>query len=438
MVKKPLSFAVAVALGGISCAAQADNIWQIYEKSLESDPVILRAAAQRQEAFEAITEARAPLLPQISVTGQYTDTSSNRDFRESDGTSATVGLTQEIYRQESWITLDLAEKSAHQADVNYNLQLQNLMLRVSQAYFDVLQAMDDVEFIAAEKRAIERQLEQTKQRFAVGLTAITDVHEAQAEYDRSVADEIVQLNVLENSYEGLRVLTGLSHRDLDVLNTELFSPTKPQPESSDGWQKIATDQNLSLAVSRVATDIAKQNIDLAAAGHMPTFSLFAQHDTSNVEPDFDSGRPDSYDDTTIGVQVSVPIYTGGAISSRERQAQHAFVATSEQMNETYREVNRSTINNYNNVIASISAIRAFEQTVVSRVSALEATEAGFEVGTRTIVDVLDATRNLYDAKRQLSQARYSYILSVLQLKFSAGNLTEQDLQDINKGLQRPS
>ncbi|RCU51751.1 MULTISPECIES: outer membrane channel protein TolC [Corallincola] len=437
MVKKPLSLAVTLVLGSLTSSAFADDIWQIYEKSLEADPVILRAAAQRQQAFEAIKEARATLLPQISVTGQYTDTSSNRNFREGDGTSASVGLTQEIYRQESWISLDLAEKSAHQADVNYNLELQRQILRVADAYFEVLQAMDDVEFIRAEKRAIERQLEQTKQRFAVGLTAITDVHEAQAEYDRSAADEIVQVNVLENSYEGLRVLTGLSHRDLDILNTDLFSPAKPQPESAQNWQTIAKDKSLSLASARVATDIAKQNIDLAAAGHMPTLSLFAQYDTSNIDSNLNNG-PDSYDDQTIGLQVSVPIYTGGAITSREQQAQYAYVATSEQMNETYREVNRVTISSYNDVIASISAIRAFEQTVVSRVSALQATEAGFEVGTRTIVDVLDATRNLYDAKAQLSSARYAYVLSVLSLKFAAGNLTEQDLKDVNKGLKRPA
>lgn len=428
----PLVKSLAVAGSLWLPNAMADDLWQIYQLALSTDPTYLQAAADKETAFEAINESRATLLPQINLSADYSDVSSNRDARETDGTTLSVGLNQEIYHHDSWISLGISEKVAHRSDLTFSLAKQQLMQRVTQAYFDVLSAIDDLEFIQAEKKAIGRQLEQTKQRFAVGLTAITDVHEAQAEYDRSVADEIVFQNTLTNSYEGLREITGKVHRDLKLLNTAKFSPSRPEPVSADAWEDISEAQSLSIAIDKVSLEVADESIELAQSGHYPTFDFFAQYNSSNMDNDLPG--PDSYDDTIFGVQLNVPIYTGGATTSQVEQARSNYVAASEALVSTHRSTIRSTRNAYNTVGATISAIKAFEQTVISRQSALEATEAGFEVGTRTIVDVLDATRFLFEAKAQLSSARYAYVLSVIDLKIAAGTLTEQDIEDINTGL----
>ena len=422
---------LAVGLGLVLATvnAQAADLFQIYQKALETDPVLRQAQASRDSAVAAIGTSRAALLPQVNLSAFY------ENSFEDEGRDYALGrlrLDQSIYDRSNWVGLDRAEKVASQADTAYKAELQGLMLRVSDAYFEVLSAQDQLDFIQATKRAIARQLEQTKQRFAVGLTAITDVHEAQAEYDQTVADEIVAINTLENSYEGLREITGMYHEDLNVLNTERFSPVQPAPAQSDAWQTLAQEKNLQVIAQQLAVDIANQDIKQAKSGHWPTFSLFAQVDKTKIyEPAAEEG---TFDDQVIGLQMSLPIYSGGATSAQSKVARANYVATSEQLNETYRATMRKVINSHNNVKATISAVKAFEQTVISRESSLQATEAGFEVGTRTIVDVLNSTRNLYDAKSRLSSARYSYVLAVLQLKQAAGTLSEEDIKLVNNGL----
>ena len=410
----------------------ADDLYQIYQKALETDPILRQAEASKNAAMESISLSRASLLPQVTLSAGYSKIDSNQDRRDAEGTTADIKLNQSLYNRANWVSLNRAEKVASQADTAYKAELQNLIFRVTDAYFAVLSAKDQLAFVQATKRAIARQLEQTKQRFAVGLTAITDVHEAQAEHDQSVADEIVALNTLNNSYEGLRELTGMYHTDLNVLNTERFSPTPPEPEQSDAWQTMAAEKNLQLITRQLGVDIARQDIEKAQSGHWPTFSLFANYNTAN-----DMQNSGSYNDGVIGLQMSVPLYSGGATSAQTRVARENFVDASEKLNQTYRATLRNVINAHNNVKATISAVKAFEQTVVSRESSLQATEAGFEVGTRTIVDVLNSTRNLYDAKRRLSDARYSYVLSIFRLKQAAGTLSEQDIQMVNNGLMRP-
>lgn len=428
--------ALTVGLGLLltSAASYADDLLQIYQKALETDPALKQAEASRNAAMEAISLSGAALLPQINLSAGYTYQSSNSPLRENENTSATLSFKQSLYERANWISLTRAEKVASQADTNYKAQLQGLMLRASQAYFAVLSAQDQLEFVRATKRAIARQLEQTKQRFAVGLTAITDVHEAQAEFDQSVADEIVAINNLENSYEGLREITGLYHKEINVLNTERFSPAAPTPATPEAWQNMAKEKNLQLIAQQLGVDIAHQDIKKAKSGHWPTFSLFANY--SNINGIRDSSEAD-YDDKVIGLQMNLPIYTGGATSAQTKVARHNYVAESEKLNEIHRSTMRSVIKSYNDVKAAISTVKAFEQTVVSRESSLQATEAGFEVGTRTIVDVLNSTRSLFDAKRRLSDARYNYVLAILQLKQAAGTLNEGDIRLINSGLSQP-
>lgn len=416
---------------GLNGPVLADDLWGIYQSAVKADPVLLQAAAEKERALEAVTGTRAPLLPQINLAADYTRIYSSEDVRESKGPTIGVNLVQSIYDRSNWVELSQSEKSAHFADLGYNLALQELMVRTTSAYFDVLKAYDDVEFAVAEKAAIARQLEQTKQRFEVGLSAITDVHEAQAEYDLSVANEITLRNALESAYQGLRQITGQDHRTLNVLDTARFAPAIPAPESANGWYKLAEESSLALARAKVQTDIAKEQIDRAESGHYPTLDLVAGTQYSDTDSQMSSSDAT---DASIGLQLNVPIYSGGGISSAVKQAQHQYVAASEVLSETQRSVYRNTLDSFNTLSAATSAIRAYEQTVVSRQSALDATTAGFEVGTRTIVDVLNSTRALYDAKRNLSGARYAFVVAVFRLKLAAGTLTENDLVDVNKAL----
>ncbi|EGQ9128885.1 efflux RND transporter outer membrane protein VpoC [Vibrio parahaemolyticus] len=439
-MKKLLPLFISAALGGISSSAWADSLAEIYDLAKQNDPQLLSVAAQRDRAFEAITSSRSALLPQINLTAGYNLTRGDTEYdsnlisdvsNDSNALTAGVNFSQELYNRASWITLDTAEKSARQADATYAAAQQGLILRVSQAYFEVLRAQDNLVFVRAEKAAVGRQLEQTKQRFEVGLSAITDVHDAQAQYDAVLADEVLAENDLINSYESLREITGQEHKNLNVLDTNRFSATRTNSPAETLIDEAKT-KNLSLLSARISQDIARDNISLASSGHLPTLSLdggYNYGDTSN------SARDNTTDNFNIGVNLAVPLYTGGNVTSLTKQAEFAYVAASEDLEAQYRSVVKDVRAQNNNINASIGALKAYEQSVVSARSALEATEAGFDVGTRTIVDVLDATRRLYDANKNLSDARYNYILSVLQLRQAVGTLSEQDILDVDAGLK---
>lgn len=435
-MKKLLPVFISVALGSLSAAVSADDLAQIYDQAKENDPQLLSAAAQRDAAFEAVTSSRSSLLPQINLTAGYNITSSDEP-KDSELLSAGISFSQELYNRSSWVSLDTAEKQARQADAQYAVVQQSLILRVAQAYFSVLSAQDNLEFVRAEKAAVGRQLEQTKQRFEVGLSAITDVHDAQAQYDSVLADEVLAENTLINSYESLREITGQDHKDLSILDTNRFSAS-PSATSMDALVEEAQQKNLSLLSSRIAQDVAKDNISLASSGHLPSLTLDGGYNYGKQMNSSGSGYSfdgHDYNDLNIGVNLSVPLYTGGNVTSQTKQAEFAYVAASQDLEASYRSVIKAVRANNNNINASIGALRAYEQSVISAKSALEATEAGFDVGTRTIVDVLDSTRSLYNANKNLSSARYNYILSVLQLRQAVGSLSEQDILDINSGLK---
>ncbi|WP_429145683.1 outer membrane channel protein TolC [Aeromonas veronii] len=423
-----------MVLLGISAGAHAENLLDIYQQAQIKDPQLLQSKAVRDKAFEQINESRAALLPQINLGADLKYLQNKNDTQTNNKASGSLSLDQSIYRRSNWVNLDISEKSATQNDVAYNLEIQNLMVRTAKAYFDVLKAMDTLEFVRANKVAVERQLEQTQQRFEVGLTAITDVHEAEASRDQALADEINAENELDNSYETLRELTGIDHRNLDVLNTDRFSPQKTA-FGSDKWLELALDKNLQLHSARISKDIAKERIDLAKTGHEPTLDLDAGLQTSNTDYKLDSIQSGGNDNqANIGLTFKLPIYSGGATSSKVKQAQYDYVAASELLEKNFRSVQSTVRSSYNNVNASIGSVRAYSQSVVSADSALKATEAGYEVGTRTIVDVLDSTKKLYSAKQKLSEARYNYILNILSLKQAAGVLEVQDLVEVNQGL----
>ncbi|AUL73728.1 outer membrane channel protein TolC [Pseudoalteromonas sp. 13-15] len=440
---------ILAALVSLSCAlgttaANAEDLLQVFEIATANDPTVLKAKAQADaQSYQADT-AMAALLPQIGLTMGYTKSDSTSfesvdEKVESDSNQFTRGLSlsQTLFDLGAWNSLDIADKQALQANAQYDSAKQNLIVRVAEGYFNVLSAIDNLEFIKTEKRAIERQLEQTKQRYAVGLTAITDVHEAQAQFDNSVAQEIIANNSVETAREQLREITGKYHAKLDFLNTETFSTTKPARDSSD-FLNIAKDKNISLQVAKVTVDIAQDQIKLARAGHYPKLTLSASYGDSLTDADRDGTsltRQPRADSTSVGLNFSLPLYSGGATVAATDQARAFYVAASQDYEANYRAITRTVITSYNQVVSDIATYKALEQAVVSAQSALKATEAGFEVGTRTIVDVLVSTQNLYNAKRNLADVRYRYVLSTLRLKQAAGTLTSKDLVAINQGLK---
>ncbi|MGX9418560.1 outer membrane channel protein TolC [Vibrio sp. RC27] len=435
-MKRILPLIIATTLGGMSSSAWSENLTEIYEQAKQNNPQLLSAEAQRDAAYEAINSAKGVSLPQVNLSGGYNIVRSDYDGANSSQLSVGVGVSQELFQRSSWISLDITEKIARQADSQYAMMQQDLIVRVSQAYFNVLRAKDSLAFIRSEKASVARQLEQTKQRFDVGLSAITDVHEAQAQYDSVLADEVLGENSLTNSFEELREITGKGYDSLDALDTSRFSASK-QEQTPDELVQQAQEKNLSLLSARIGLDLAKDKIKLASSGSLPSLTLDGGFNHIR-EFDSDNSYYDYYDpinSLSIGLNFSMPLYTGGQVNSDTKQAEYGYIQAGENLEATYRSVTKNVRANNNNINASIGAIRAYRQTVVSARSALEATRAGFDVGTRTIVDVLDATRRVFNANSNLSNARYDYILSVLQLRQSVGTLSEQDVSDINAGLK---
>ncbi|PAY02472.1 outer membrane channel protein TolC [Pseudoalteromonas sp. HM-SA03] len=445
MKKTLLSLVVGLSCALSSSLSHAEDLLQVYDIATANDPTVLKAKAQADAQKYAQDQALGVLLPQLGFQMSYTDVNSEGpSSQQNDSTGYTmfesdtdtfqrsISLSQTIFDMASWQGLSIAEKRAMQASTQYEQQKQTLIVRIAEGYFNVLSALDSLEFVQAEKRAIERQLEQTKQRYEVGLTAITDVHEARAQFDRAVADEIIAGNAVETARETLRTITGKYHAKLDKLNTETFSTVKPTQNTND-FIEIAKAKNLDLQVAKSAVDIAKDQIDLANAGHYPTLNLNASYSDSLANSAGSQHAPRS-DRTSVGLTLDVPIYTGGRTVAATDQARANFVASSEDMEAAMRNMTRSVITSYNQVVSDVATYRALEQAVVSAESALQATEAGFDVGTRTIVDVLVSTQNLYNAKRNLADIRYRYVLSSLRLKQAAGTLSRTDLEAINQGL----
>lgn len=336
-----------------------------------------------------------------------------------------------------WRALTLQEKTAGISDVTFQTSSQQLILDTATAYFNVLSAIDSLSYTQAQKQAVYRTLDQTTQRFNVGLVAITDVQNARSNYDTVLAAEVTARNTLDNALEKLRQVTGTFYPELASLNTDRFSTQRP--EAVNNLLKEAESRNLSLLSARLSQDLAREQIRSAQTGYMPTIDFNASTAVSNTKnngsrnstPDADIGQ------NKVGLSFNMPLYSGGQTNSQVQQAQYNFVGASEQLESAHRNVVQTVRSSFNNVNASISSINAYKQAVVSAQSSLDAMEAGYQVGTRTIVDVLDATTTLYNAKQQLSSARYTYLINQLNIKFALGTLNENDLMLLNGALGKP-
>ncbi len=413
----------------------------IYDMARQNDPQIRQVREQMSATREVKPQAKALLLPNLSLGGGYdwVDQNNRKDsvIPGSSGSESFtqydlgVQLIQSIYNRAFWIQLEQADDTIAGAEASLASAEIDLMVRSSNAYFDVLRAADDLRTSIAEREANGRQLEQAKQRFDVGLIAITDVHEAQAAFDNATANEIAAENDLSNAWEALREIVGDLQEPIAKLGEEL-PLAKPEPSDVEQWAETALKQNFDIIAATEAADVAKKNIEVQRSGHFPTLDLVGSYGRQTSNADFGADR----DTGTIGVELNLPIYEGGAVNSRTRQARFDYQANMESLDGTRRAVNKQARDSYRGIISSISQVKALKSTVVSFQSALESTQAGLEVGTRTMVDVLTVTGNLYDAERNYSNSRYDYIINGLLLHRAASTLTPELLQKANGWLNQ--
>ncbi|MES9946080.1 MAG: TolC family outer membrane protein [Candidatus Thiodiazotropha sp.] len=425
----------------LALPVQAEDLMTIYQLALQNDPQLQAAKEQLSAARESKSLARSQLLPTVGLGATYDVV--RRDLKTLQGVpfddqstnhDRTLGLnlTQPIYRRDRLLQLEQADSTIAQAEAEYAAAEIDLMVRSTTTYFNILSAEDDLRVAKAEREATGRQLEQAQQRFDVGLIAITDVHEAQAAFDAARASEIAAENSLDNAWEALFEIIGPQPKnELAKLGKDL-SLNPPVPNVLQEWSDTAQQQNYSIIAARAGLESLKQEIDVSRSGHYPTLDLVGGY-TMNRS---DSDTATEADTGTIGLSLEVPIYTGGAVSAQTRQAQANFRASQQGLDQTRRGVNRQVRDAYRGVLSTISQVEALKAATVSAQSALESTQAGYEVGTRTIVDVLNVQRNLFSSQRDYLNSRYDYIINGLNLKSAAGTLSESDLERVNGWLER--
>ncbi len=441
---------ILIAALSISTPLFAVDLIGVHDLAIKNDPRLQAAAYRRDATGENTKQAWSNLLPlltggvgrtwgdsetNISGTDSFPDIKSKTDI---DTETWRIDLRQSLYNQGNYETLGVARGQVSQADAIYNIAHQDFLVRVAGNYFAVLTAKDGVIFAEAEEKALQRQFEQAEQRFEVGLTAVTDVHEARASYDNARARAIVSRNTLADTYEALYELTGQYFNDVDPLQ-DVLPMVRPSPDNPAEWLVIAMQHNPSVIAASLGVDIADATVRLQRSGHYPSLDLvgsISQFTNNKVALTGDFGDIRAItdlvnDDKRIGLQLSVPIYQGGFVSSRTRQARYTMNAVSEDLDQQQRATVRQTNNAFRAVIAGIEQVGAFGQAMISAESALNATQAGFEVGTRTIVDVLIAQQRYYQAQRENSLARHTYTVDHLRLKAAAGVLAEEDLRKIN-------
>ncbi len=441
--------ALGVLAWGLSAAAgaQVTDLMRVYELALGNDPTFQGAGATNRAAQESPPIARAGLLPSVNATVTTTGNivksrvggtifSGARGTRKFNDHDYTITLSQPLYRKDRWIALDQARVEVDQADATFAFERQSLMLRVATRYFGVLSNADTLTFARAEQEAFGQQLEQSQQRFEVGLIAVTDVEEAKAGFDLARAQVILAENELDNAREALREVTGEYHTTIATLG-EGTPLEMPVPNDIDRWTETALEQNLQLAGQRYAADRSRLEIQRIESGHLPTLDLVGTHGRDVVKDSTSGGGSGIRDNTntTIGLQLTVPIYAGGSVVARTRQSRHLYQREVDELERIRRSVHRQTRDAFLGVRSGISRVEALEQAVKSNEAAAEAIEAGFQVGTRTTVDVLNAKRDLFRAKRDFAVARYEYILDTLTLKQAAGTLEEDDLRLVNSWLR---
>lgn len=417
----------------------AQNLTDILALALENNPGLREVHARKAATEEAKNQNIARLLPNLSATGasskDYLNNEKLGTFRgsgEQDFYSNTfnLNLTQPIFHWEHWIQLSQSDNQIAQAEANFQAELQSLMVKITEAYFNILAAEDDLTFIQAERAAIARELEQAQKRYEVGLIAVTDIYEAQAGFDQANANEIEAQNALDNQKEALREIIGDTEAVLDRLDDNIPLP-QPEPADIETWSLSAEANNLNIIAAFNEAEAARKTIDLQRSGHLPKLDLVASLGLSDVSSSFGL-RGDSQ---SIGLQLNLPIYEGGAVNSRTRQAVHEYEAAKQKLLSSKRSAIKQVKDAYRGVLSNISRVNALQSGVASAENALTATQAGLDVGTRTLIDVLNEQKNLFKTKRDLARSRYDYLINSIKLKQASSNLSELDISRINRLLK---
>lgn len=428
-----LSGATPLLLG----PASAEDLIQVYDQAVRSDPRLREAEQTLFATREVKPQARALLLPNLSATGDATFTSVDTRIRGLDKQSdnfasqnAAAVVTQSVYNRGNWMTLKQSDNVIAQAEAQYRDAQIELMVRTTEAYFGVLRAADAVTVSESLVRANERTLDQSRQRFEVGLVAITDVNESQAAYDSSRANLINAKVVLDNAWEALRVIVGAFNHPLARLGDKLpLAP--PEPDKLDTWAETARRNNYGIIAASEAAEAAKKGIEIERSGFYPSLGAQAGYDFNNSDQDSGVIRSEG---AFVGLTLNVPIYQGGAVASRTRQAGYQFRAAQDRLDQTRRLVDQQVKDAFRGIQSSIEDVKARQAAVVSARSSLESTQAGLEVGTRTQVDVLNAQRALFEAEFQYLSSRYTYIINGVKLHQATSTLTREVLEKGNAWL----
>ena len=436
-----VSTLIAALLSGsiplLSGPALAEDLIQVYDLAVRSDPVLREAEQTLFATREAKPQARALLLPNVAATGDANFTSVDSQIRGFEKRSqsfpsqnATAVVSQSVYNRGNWMTLKQSEDVIAQAEAQYRDAQIELMVRTTEAYFAVLRAADAVTVSESLVRANERTLDQSKQRFEVGLVAITDVNESQAAYDSSRATLINAKAALDNAWEALRVIVGPFNQPLARLGDKLpLAP--PEPDNLGTWADTALRNNYGIIAASEAAEAAKKAIEIKRSGYYPSVGAQAGFDFSNSDQDSGVIRSEG---AFVGLTLNVPIYQGGAVASRTRQAGYQFRAAQDRLDQTRRQVDQQVKDAFRGIQSSIEDVKARQAAVVSARSSLESTQAGLEVGTRTQVDVLNAQRNLFEAEFQYLSSRYDYIINGVKLHQATSTLTREVLEKGNAWL----
>ncbi|AIS15323.1 Outer membrane channel TolC (OpmH) [Pseudomonas chlororaphis subsp. aurantiaca] len=448
--KLSLAIAVSCASNGMAWAAEAPlttktDLVSVYQEAVDNNADLAAARADYDARKEVVPQARAGLLPNLSAGADLNNTRTKFDepsmTATRSGTVYQATLAQPIFRADRWFQLQAAKDVNEQAALELSATEQNLILQSAESYFSVLRAQDNLASTKAEEAAFKRQLDQSNERFDVGLSDKTDVLQSQASYDTARANRILAQRQVDDAFEALITLTNRQYNSIQgiVHSLPVLAPT---PNDAKAWVDTAAKQNLNLLASNYAVSAAEETLKQRKAGHAPTLDAVAQYKKGDNDAlGFSNPGPlgqrygSDVEQRSIGLQLNIPIYSGGLTSSQVRES-YSRLSQSEQRREALRrQVVENTRNLHRAVNTDVEQVQARRQSIISNQSAVEATEIGYQVGTRNIVDVLDAQRQLYTSVRNYNNSRYDYILDNLRLKQAAGTLNPGDLQDLSRYLK---
>ncbi len=434
----------AFALAAVALPAAAEDLLQVYRDAQRYDAVYGAARFSLEAGRERIPQGRALLLPSLSLSA--TAARADLDVKSTDQTVApsftrnpnsvgyTLTLSQPIYRPQNLLQRDQADYQVRQAEATFAQASQDLAVRAAQAYFDVLTAQDTLTLVGAQKAAISEQLAQAKRNFEVGTATITDTHEAQSRYDLIVAQEIAAQNDLDAKRRALQLVTGKEYTQLKPLRTDIrLAP--PTPNDMQAWVDLADRQAYPVIIQQAVTDIAQLEAKRQSAGHLPTLDIVGTYGSTRDTGSLQSGVGREITTGQIRVQLALPLYQGGSISSREREAAANYYKSRQDLENARRTAALTTRQTYLAVINGIAQVAALEQALTSSQSALDSNRLGYEVGVRINIDVLNAQQQVFQTRRDLAVARYTAILNQLRLKAAAGTLRDEDLEEVNRALQ---